>query len=287
MIHPPAGRWCLRVTPQLTEPRTAVSDLVLPWQTPAATAIFSTDRRLLEADLAIPSLIMRRMPPDVPVQVSTKGGKPLMRERRKGGEGKLCDQAFQPLRDEDDGNKRERVLRQATQKWLLIVKRHACEMGIIPPEEDELVACFGTRSVYTILKRANNFLAFLRWADVMPENSAKVFVDRDYLVRPQRTSLPIRANPLRWANTAAPAPAQARQAVRLIKCINAAVHKSRACWSVSLSQSKGNKRRGRKFCLHSNSAAGASLCRACHAFCILGSRLQQRAYRARGFLRIL
>ena len=76
--------------------------------------------------------------------------------------------------------KRERVLRQATQKWLLIVKRHACEMGIIPPEEDELVACFGTCSVYTILKRANNFLAFLRWADVMPENSAKVFVDRVY-----------------------------------------------------------------------------------------------------------
>ena len=50
----------------------------------------------------------------------------------------------------------------------------------VPTSEEEIIACFGTRSVHTVMKRANTFSAFLRWLDVVSSANPSAFCDAAY-----------------------------------------------------------------------------------------------------------
>ena len=67
-----------------------------------------------------------------------------------------------PLLDEVPADKSSRLLAHCVTKWRLILNRYHSEQSAQTPEDDEIEACFGTRSVRTIAKRANSCLAFLR-----------------------------------------------------------------------------------------------------------------------------
>ena len=82
-----------------------------------------------------------------------------------------------PLLDEVPADKSSRLLAHCVTKWRLILNRYHSEQSTQTPEDDEIEACFGTRSVRTIAKRANSCLAFLRWFDVMGPMHLRPFCD--------------------------------------------------------------------------------------------------------------
>ena len=94
--------------------------------------------------------------------------------------GSFATRAFLPLRDEDVIAKREKLLEQGVGKWRIVWGRYAREVGTQAPDEDGLLACLGTRSVHTILKRANAVLSFLRWFDVLMEPCVSPFEEESF-----------------------------------------------------------------------------------------------------------
>ena len=95
-------------------------------------------------------------------------------------EGNICEHAVRKFKDEDDLDKEEKILHRAAARWALIVFRYAREVGWAPTSEEEIIACFGTRSVHTVMKRANTFSAFLRWLDVVSSANPSAFCDAAY-----------------------------------------------------------------------------------------------------------
>ena len=57
-------------------------------------------------------------------------------------------------------------------------------LNLVSCEEEEILACFGSRSVHTVTKRANDsangFLSYLRWFDVLSGCQGSVFSDAVY-----------------------------------------------------------------------------------------------------------
>ena len=94
--------------------------------------------------------------------------------------GSLATRAFLPLRDEDVIAKREKLLEQGVGKWRIVWGRYAREVGTQAPDEDDILACLGTRSARTILKRANAVLSFLRWFDVLVEPCVSPFEEESF-----------------------------------------------------------------------------------------------------------
>ena len=82
-----------------------------------------------------------------------------------------------PMLDEVPAGKGSRLLAHCVTKWRLILNRYHSEQSAQTPEDDEIEACFGTRSVRTIAKRANSCLSFLRWFDVMGPMHLRPFCD--------------------------------------------------------------------------------------------------------------
>ena len=152
-----------------------VSGLVLPWETPLMPAIFSDDipasMGLCEPKLAIPGDA-----PQVPVaELAISGGRQSTPRAASGSS--WAEQAIMPLLDEVPADKSSRLLAHCVTKWRLILNRYHSEQSTQTFEDDEIEACFGTRSVRTIAKRANSCLAFLRWFDVMGPMHLRPFCD--------------------------------------------------------------------------------------------------------------
>ena len=151
------------------------SGLVLPWETPLMRAIFSDDiptsMGLCEPNLAIPGDA-----PQVPVAgLAISGGRQSTPRAASGSS--WAEQAIMPMLDEVPSDRSSRLLAQCVTKWRLILNRYHSEQSTQTPEDDEIEACFGTRSVHTIAKRANSCLSFLRWFDVMGPLHLRPFCD--------------------------------------------------------------------------------------------------------------
>ena len=152
--------------------------LLMPWETPLMKLLFSDDDATLYASLPAPSFVLKEPPPPLPALPGGSGA----RDRAAGEllEGNICEHAVRRFKDEDDFDKEEKILLRAAAKWALIVSRYAREVGWAPTSEDEIIACFGTRSVHTVMKRANAFSAFLRWLDVVSSANPSAFCDAAY-----------------------------------------------------------------------------------------------------------
>ncbi|CAE7208514.1 unnamed protein product [Symbiodinium sp. CCMP2592] len=143
--------------------------LRLPWETPLMKAIFSEDDATALANLVPVSFAFKR-------DASSVAGRPSALKL----EGNICEHAIRKFRDDDNLLKEERLLHRATAKWALVVFRYARECGLAPETEEEIIACFGTRSVHTVTKRANTFAAYLRWLDVVSNSNVSAFCDAAY-----------------------------------------------------------------------------------------------------------
>ena len=155
-----------------------LSSLAMPWETPLMKAIFSDDDPTVLASLPPPAFRKLSSVPPVP-------GPPLPRPKASAREpllvqGSLALHAIRPLQDEDDDLKTDRLLRQAASRWALVLARYSLEFGGSPPDEEEILACFGARSVHTVAKRASGFLAFLRWFDVVSAKPSSPFCDASF-----------------------------------------------------------------------------------------------------------
>ena len=151
------------------------SGLVLLWETPLTRAIFSDDiptsMGLCEPSLAIPGDA-----PQVPVAgLAISGGRQSTPRAASGSS--WAEQAIVPMLDEVPSDRSSRLLAHCVTKWRLILNRYHSEQSTQTPEDDEIEACFGTRSVHTIAKRANSCLSFLRWFDVMGPLHLRPFCD--------------------------------------------------------------------------------------------------------------
>ena len=152
--------------------------LAMPWETPLMKLLFSDDDPTIHASLPAPSFALKEPPPSLPALPGGSGAK-----GRSVGElleGNICEHAVRKFKDEDDLDKEEKILHRAAARWALIVFRYAREVGWAPTSEEEIIACFGTRSVHTVMKRANTFSAFLRWLDVVSSANPSAFCDAAY-----------------------------------------------------------------------------------------------------------
>ncbi|CAE7214389.1 unnamed protein product, partial [Symbiodinium sp. CCMP2456] len=155
-----------------------IEALQLPWETPLMKAIFSNDTPTAIAGLPPVTLAVKEAPPALPAQVVLHRKGPAVASALF--EGNICAHAIRKFRDEDDAMREERLLHRAAAKWSFIVFRYARELGLAPTSEEEVIACFGTRSVHTVTKRANTFAAFMRWLDVLTNSSISAFCDEAY-----------------------------------------------------------------------------------------------------------
>ncbi|CAE7242420.1 unnamed protein product [Symbiodinium sp. CCMP2592] len=153
--------------------------LQLPWETPLMKAIFSEDDATALANLVPVSFALKGKPPPLPGASRVDLGSGQRQSTLK-LEGNICEHAIRKFRDDDDLLKEERLLHRATAKWALVVFRYARECGLAPETEEEIIACFGTRSVHTVTKRANTFAAYLRWLDVVSNSNVSAFCDAAY-----------------------------------------------------------------------------------------------------------
>ena len=163
--RPPQGGACAFSDAFVRMTDGGASGLVLPWETPLMRAIFSDDipasMGLCEPKLAIPGDA-----PQVPVaELAISGGRQSTPRAASGSS--WAEQAIMPMLDEVPADKCSRLLAHCVTKWRLILNRYHSEQSTQTPEDDEIEACFGARSVRTIAKRANSCLSFLRWFDVM------------------------------------------------------------------------------------------------------------------------
>ncbi|CAE7248599.1 unnamed protein product [Symbiodinium sp. CCMP2592] len=156
-----------------------VAALPLPWETPLMKAIFSEDDAGALTNLVPASFALKGTPPPLPGASRADLGSAKQPSALK-LEGNICEHAIRKFRDDDDLLKEERLLHRATAKWALVVFRYARELGLAPETEEEIIACFGTRSVHTVTKRANTFAAFLRWLDVVSNSNVSAFCDAAY-----------------------------------------------------------------------------------------------------------
>ena len=155
-----------------------LASFMLPWETPLMRTIFSDDDPTVLASLTPGIFRVPGSVPPVPGPPAAKPGKkpsnPLLNQES------LAAHAIRPLRDEDDSSKEDRLLRQAVSKWALVLGRYCKEFNLVHCEEEEILACFGARSVHTVSKRANGFLSYLRWFDVLSGCQGSVFSDAVY-----------------------------------------------------------------------------------------------------------
>ncbi|CAE7578426.1 unnamed protein product [Symbiodinium sp. CCMP2592] len=142
-------------------------------------AIFSEDDAAALTNLVPASFALKGTPPPLPGASRADLGSAKQPSALK-LEGNICEHAIRKFRDDDDLLKEERLLHRATAKWALVVFRYARELGLAPETEEEIIACFGTRSVHTITKRANTFAAYLRWVDVVSNSNVSAFCDAAY-----------------------------------------------------------------------------------------------------------
>ena len=152
--------------------------ITMPWETPLMKLLFSDDDPTAHASLPAPSFALKETPPSLPAVPGGSGAK-----GRSVGElleGNICEHAVRKFKDEDDLDKQEKILHRAAARWALIVFRYAREVGWAPTSEEEIIACFGTRSVHTVMKRANTFSAYLRWLDVVSSANASACFDAAY-----------------------------------------------------------------------------------------------------------
>ena len=136
--------------------------------------LFSDDDPTIHAGLPAPSFALKEPPPPLPALPGGSGAK----DRSVGEllEGNICEHAVRKFKDEDDLDKEEKILHRAAARWALIVFFLCKGSGVGP----HVRGSFGTRSVHTVMKRANTFSAFLRWLDVVSSANPSAFCDAAY-----------------------------------------------------------------------------------------------------------
>ena len=138
-----------------------MSDVVLPWELPAVSAIFGVSS--VFSELKMPTLSMRetgiwtpQSPPCDPFAYLDESEEPFV-------SGDLASNVFKVLSDVDVDAQQSKAVRLAVDKWIVIMRRNRkmhpeCEVDPLALE-----ACIGSRAAGTASKRAGSILTFLRW----------------------------------------------------------------------------------------------------------------------------
>ena len=152
-----------------------MSDVVLPWELPAVSAIFGESS--LFSELKMPTLSMRetevwtpQSPPCDPFTSLDEPQEPFV-------SGDLASTAFKVLSDVDVDAQHRKAVRLAVDKWIVIMRRNRKMHPECEVDPQALEACIGSRAAGTASKRAGSILTFLRWFDTIVGANLDPFTD--------------------------------------------------------------------------------------------------------------
>ena len=152
-----------------------LSDVVLPWELPAVSAIFGESS--VSSELKMPPLSMReaevwtpQSPPCNPFASLDEPQEPFV-------PGDLASTVFKVLSDVDVDAQQRKAVRLAVDKWIVIMQRNRKMHPECEVDPQALEACIGSRAAGTASKRAGSILTFLRWFDTIVGANLDPFTD--------------------------------------------------------------------------------------------------------------
>ena len=152
-----------------------LSDVVLPWELPAVSAIFGESS--VSSELKMPPLSMRETEVWTPQSLPCKPFTSFDEQQESVVPGDLASSVFKVLSDVDVDAQQSKAVRLAVDKWIVIMRRNRKMHPECEVDPQALEACIGSRAAGTASKRAGSILTFLRWFDTIVGANLDPFTD--------------------------------------------------------------------------------------------------------------